>query len=72
MTHCVYISGLVVDQTRKDGFRFRNVEEGSLPSANANKSSDEDPRVHNVPEIEEKENFEDPEKAKVQALVLDG
>jgi hypothetical protein len=67
----------VVDQARKDGFRFRNVDE---VSANANRSSEseEDPRVNNgvpdseIPEIGEKENFEDPEKDKVQALVLDG
>jgi len=70
MTDCLR-SGLVVDQARKDGFRFRNVDE---VSANANRSSEseEDPRVNNgVPEIGEKDNFEDPEKDKVQALVLD-
>jgi hypothetical protein len=64
------ISGLVIDQTRKDGFRFRNVEEVSHP--NAYKSSDEDPRVDNVPDIGEKEIYEDPEKDKVQALIRDG
>lgn len=63
----------MIDQTRKDGFRFRNVDEASHPSANANRSSEEDPRVNNsIPEIREKEIFEDPEKDKVQALVLDG
>ena len=76
MTDCVLHSGLVIDQTRKDGFRFRNVDEVSHPSANANRSSEEDPRVNNsVPEIEEKEKYEDPEKDKVQAvqaLILDG
>ena len=71
LTYCVYISGMVIDQTRKDGFRFRNVDEGSHPSANAN-TFYEDPRVDNVREIGEKETFEDPEKDKVQALVLDG
>jgi FHS family L-fucose permease-like MFS transporter len=72
----LYAIGLVIDQTRKDGFRFRNVDEASHPSANANRSSEEDPRVNNsvpeIPEIGEKENFEDPEKDRVQALVLDG
>ena len=63
----------MIDQTRKGGFRFRNVDEVSHPSANANRSSEEDPRVNDsVPEIGEKENFEDPEKDRVQALVLDG
>jgi hypothetical protein len=63
----------VIDQARKDGFRFRNVDEASHPSAHANRSSEEDPRANNsVPEIPEKENFEDPEKDRVQALVLDG
>jgi hypothetical protein len=63
----------VIDQTRKDGLRFRNVEEASHPSANANRTLEEDPRANNsVSEIEEKEIFEDPEKDKVQALVLDG
>lgn len=67
------LSGLVIDQTRKDGFRFRNVDEASPPSANANRSSDEDPRVNNgVPEIGEKEKFEDPEKGMAPALVRDG
>ena len=66
-------SGLVIDQTRKDGFRFRNVDEASHSPANANRSSEEDPRVNNsVPEIGEKEKYEDPEKDVVQALVLDG
>lgn len=68
MTFCVYISGLVIDQTRKDGFRFRNVDEVSHPSASANRSSDEDPKVtgnNSVPEIGEKEKFEDPEKDKI-------
>lgn len=66
MTDCVLHSGLVIDQTRKDGFRFRNVDETSHTSANA---SEEDPRV----EIPEKEEIKDPEKDKVQALVvLDG
>ena len=53
----------MIDQTRKDGFRFRNVEETYHPSAS--RSSEEDPRV---PEIEEKERLEDLEKDKVQAL----
>jgi hypothetical protein len=61
-------SGLVIDQTRKDGFRFRNVEEVS--HLNVNGSSDS--RVDDVPEIGEKEIYEDPEKDKVQALVVDG
>jgi hypothetical protein len=66
-------SGLVIDQARKDGFRFRNVDEASHPSANANRSSEEDPRANNsVPEVPEKEKFEDPEKDRVQALGLDG
>ena len=63
----------MIDQTRKDGFRFRNVDEVSHPSANANRSSEEDPRVDSVPgilEIGEKEKIEDPEKDK--ALVFDG
>ena len=66
----------MIDQTRKDGFRFRNVDEVSHPSANANRSSEEGPRVNNslpeIPEVEEKEKFEDPEKDRVQALVHDG
>jgi len=69
----LYAIGLVIDQTLKGGFRFRNVDEVSHPSANASGSSEEDPRVNGVPEIPEigeKENIEDPEK--VQALVLDG
>ena len=61
------ISGLVIDQTRKDGFRFQNVDEVTHPSANA---TEEDARVNNVPEIEEKVNFEDPEKDKAQALIF--
>ena len=66
-------SGLVIDQTRKDGFRFRNVDEASQPSANADQSSEEDPRINNsVPEIGEKEIFEDPEKDNVKGLVVDG
>ena len=72
MDYCLH-SGMVIDQTRKDGFRFWNVEEASHTSANVNGTLEEDPRANNsVPEIEEKENFEDPEKDKVQALVLDG
>jgi hypothetical protein len=67
MTVCAFgkNSGLVIDQTRKDGFRFRNVEETGHPSAN--RSSEEDPRVSNVPEIGEKERDEDFDKDKVQA-----
>jgi len=61
----LYTIGLVIDQTRKDGFRFRNVEETGHPSAN--RSSEEDPRVSNVPEIGEKERHEDFDKDKVQA-----
>jgi hypothetical protein len=65
-------SGLVIDQARKDGFRFRNVDEVSR-FANASGSSEEDSRVDdNVPQIGEKKRFEDPEKDNVQALVLDG
>ena len=49
MTDCVlHYSGLVIDQTRKDGFRFRNVDETHHPSANG--SLEEDPRVSSVPE----------------------
>ena len=75
MTYCAYISGLVIDQTRKDGFRFRNVDEVSHPSENTNRSSDEDPKVNNsAPEIGEKEKFDHPEKDQVQfeALALSG
>ena len=62
----------MIDQTRKDGFRFRNVDEVSRPSASANRSSEEDPRVDNVPEIREKEKIEESEIDKVQTFVLDG
>ena len=62
----------MIDQTRKDGFRFRNVDEASHPSANANRSLEEDPRVNTVPEIPEKGKIEDSEIGKVQTLVLDG
>ena len=61
----------MIDQTRKDGFRFRNVDETSH-SANAKRSSDEDSRVNNFAEIREKETFEDAEKDNFPALVLDG
>jgi len=63
MTGCLH-SGLVIDQARKDGFRFRNVEEKYHPSEN-NRLSEEDPRIGGVPEIGEKEGSEELEKDKV-------
>ncbi|KAF8813672.1 MFS general substrate transporter [Phlegmacium glaucopus] len=60
----LYACGLVIDQTRKDGFRLRNVEEKYHPSAN-NRLSEEDPRVSGVPETGEKGGFEESEKDKV-------
>jgi hypothetical protein len=50
----------VIDQTRKDGFRFRNVNETFHPPTK--RSSEEEPRIGSVPEIGEKEGFEDPKK----------
>ena len=61
MTDCLH-SGLVIDQTRKDGFRFRNVEEVPHPSLDILSVN---PTVGGVLEIEDKAGFDDPEKEKV-------
>jgi len=52
-----FLSGLVIDQARKDGFQFRNVGEAVPASAN-NRSLEEDPQVNGIPEIEGKEESE--------------
>lgn len=52
MAMTLYALGLVIDQARKDGFRFRNVNEASHPATN--RSSEEDPQPV-PPEIREKE-----------------
>jgi len=58
----LYAIGLVIDQTRKDGFRFRNVEE--VPRLALDILSG-NPTVGGVLGIEEKAEFVDPEKEKV-------
>jgi len=57
----------VIDQARKDGFQFRNIDDTYHPSTNI--SSEEDPRVSGVPELREKEGFEELEKD--EHLMLD-
>lgn len=58
----------MIDQARKDGFRLRNVDEVFHPPANTRSS---DPTITGIPEIEEKERLEDPEKDKVPAFDYD-
>ena len=62
MTDCLH-SGLVIDQTRKDGFRFRNVEE--VPHPPSLDTLPVNPTVGDVLGIEEKAGDDDPEKEKV-------
>jgi len=63
----LYAIGLVIDQARKDGFQFRNIDDMYHPSTNI--SSEEDPKVSGVPELREKQGFEELEKD--EHLMLD-
>jgi len=58
----LYAIGILINQIRKDGFRFRNIDEVYHPSANT--SSEEDPRVRSIPELRQEEEFEELQKDK--------